>query len=266
LSKFDIAFFSYRNHQDLLIPGLKNIIKHVPDYNEIILVWDDVAKTTPINFDQIQQQLNHSIRVIKHSELYDWPESIAHWGWIRQQLAKMLCWTYSKSEYTWICDGDVLVTGNPELFYQDLPILRTDTIPLNFKNGYYDFMKKYFCMEHLYPTVLCNGGGNCLMHNKIVEEMWQTCVGLNGKSLIECVQHEIENIDPHPFPFSEFETYGNYCLTHYPDQFYLTNHNWNFDPDRAGQGLPIHVRQNNLDEFTRAAWDQIWAQAESNTD
>jgi hypothetical protein len=249
----------------MLIPGLKNIIKHVPDYNEIILVWDDFVKKRPIDFDQIQQQVNHPLRVITHSELYQWPVSMAHWGWIRQQLAKMLCWTYSGSEYTWVCDGDVLITGNPELFHQDLPVMRTDNGTRNFNNGYYDFIKKYFRLEHLYPTVLCNGGGNCLMHNKIVEEMWQTCVKLNAKSLIECVQHEIEN-NPHPFPFSEFETYGNYCLTYYPDQFYLTNHNWNFDPALVGQGLPIHVKQNNLDESKNAQWNQIWARAQFNTD
>lgn len=241
----------------MLIPGLKSIIKHVPEYNEIILVWDDFSRKRPVNFDQLQEQLNHPIREVAHSELYDWPSSIVNWGWIRQQLAKMLCWTYSDAEYTWICDGDVLVTGNPELFYQDRPVLRTDQIPLDFNNGYYDFMEKYFRMKPVHPYVLCNGGGNCLMHNKTVEEMWQTCMKLNDKSLIECVQYEIEN-NPHPWPFSEFETYANYCLTHHAEQFHLTDYNWNFDPSLVEQGLPIHVRKNNLNESQKAEWDRIW--------
>jgi hypothetical protein len=237
---FDIAFFSFNRHQDKLIPGLKNVIKHVPDFNEIILVWDDFVRERPIDFDQVQEELDHPIRVIKHTELYDWPDSLGRWGWIKQQLAKMLCYTYSTSEYTWICDGDIQINADPELFHDNLPVIRTSKKPIELHVGYYHFMKKYFRMEHLHPTVLINGGGNCMMHNKIVEEMWQVCQQWNGKSLIECVQYEIENTTD-LFPFSEFETYGNYCLTHYPDQFYLTNSNWGPNPNFPEKVFPIQL-------------------------
>lgn len=242
---FDIAFFSFNGHQDLLVPGLKNVIKHVPNFNKVFLIWDDFVREKSIDFDLVQAQIDHPIQVIKHSELYDWPDSIGRWGWIKQQLAKMLCWTYSQSEYTWICDGDIFVSGDPELFHKNLPVLRTNGQKIDLNTGYYDFMKKYFLLENIYPTVLCNGGGNCLMHNKIVKEMWQVCQNLNKKSLVECVQSEIEN-NSNPFPFSEFETYGNYCLTHYPDQFYLSNHNWNHDATLMEKGAKIHVNGDKL--------------------
>jgi hypothetical protein len=53
-NSFDIAVFSYNGHQDLLVPGLKSIIKNVPNYNRIILVWDDYVREQPEDFEKIQ--------------------------------------------------------------------------------------------------------------------------------------------------------------------------------------------------------------------
>ena len=60
---FDIAFFSFDNHRDLLVPGLKSVLKHTPEFNDIILVWDDYVRKSPIDFDQIQDQIGHKITV-----------------------------------------------------------------------------------------------------------------------------------------------------------------------------------------------------------
>jgi hypothetical protein len=238
MPKFDVAFFSFNRHQDNLVPGLQSVIQHVPDFNEIILVWDDFVREQPIDFDLVQEQIDHPIRVIKHTELYDWPDSLGRWGWIKQQLAKMLCYTYSQSEFTWICDGDLRINADPELWHNDLPVMRTSGKLIVPETGYYHFMKKYFGLDQVHPQVLINGGGNCLMNNRIVEEIWTTCQQRNAKSLIECVQHEVENSDD-LFPFSEYETYGNYCLTHHSGQFHLTNHNWAPANSVAGKSRAI---------------------------
>ena len=227
---FDIAFFAFNGDQDLVIPGLKNVIRNVPDYQKIILVWDDFVRVRPVDFEQIQNEINHELTVIKHTDLMPWPapwpDSIGRWGWIKQQLAKMMCHTYSDADYTWICDADVLVTGNPELFVEGKPALRIDsTKPIDLKNGYYDFITRYYGITDIHPCTWI--GSTCLLDNKIIKEMWEVCQQLNSKSLIECVQEVVE-AKTNRFPFSEFELYGNYCYNYHKEQFSVVEHNWNY--------------------------------------
>jgi len=244
LSKnFDIAFFSFNGHQDLLVPGLKSVIQNVPDYNEIVLVWDDYVREKPINFEQLQEDVQHDIRVVKHTELYNWPDSIAHWGWIKQQLAKLLCFEYSNSEYTWICDGDVLITGDPQLFHDQQPYLRYDDHrPYTRELTYVPFMQQYFGIATPFEKSFV--GSTALFDNAICKEMWSRCLENSKKSLVECVEEFISNNPDNVFPFSEFATYGNYCYHYHKDKFSLTTHNWNYVPDNKNSKLPIQIMWN----------------------
>ena len=63
----DIAFFSYNDHQDLLVPGLKQAIKHVPNFRDVILVWDDYRRVAPIDFQQVEQEVGHKLKIVKHN-------------------------------------------------------------------------------------------------------------------------------------------------------------------------------------------------------
>jgi len=241
LSKnFDIAFFSFNRHQDMLVPGLKSVIQRVPDYNEIILVWDDYVREKPINFEQVQEDVQHDIRVIKHTELYDWPKSIGEWGWIKQQLAKLLCFEYSNSEYTWICDGDVLVTGDPQLFYNQQPCLRyDDNRPYTHELTYIPFMQQYFGIETPFKKSFV--GSTALFNNSICKEMYNYCLENHKKSLVKCVEKFISDNPSNSHPFSEFATYGNYCYAYHRDKFFLTTHNWNYVPENINSKLPIQI-------------------------
>lgn len=240
-NSFDIAFFSFNRHQDLLVPGLKSVIRNVPNFNEIILVWDDYLRERPIDFDQIKNEVGYDLRIIKHTELYDWPESIGKWGWVKQQLAKLLCFTYSNSKYTWICDGDVLLTGDPELFHNGKPYLRYDSTEKidETDSGYYHFIKKYFNIQNYYPYSWI--GSTNLFDNSICKEMFDFCLTHHNKSLIECVKETIEN-STSQFPFSEFETYGNYCYTNHQDKFYIDTYNWSRSGHKIkNRNFPIQV-------------------------
>jgi hypothetical protein len=227
----------------MLVPGLRNIIKNVPDYNEIILVWDDYVREKPINFEQVQEDIQHDLRVIKHTELYDWPDSIAQWGWIRQQLAKLLCFEYSKSQYTWICDGDVLVTDDPELFHNQTPCLRYDDTRLyTTELTYVPFMQQYFGIKTPFEKSFV--GSTALFDNSICKEMWSYCSENYKKSLVACVEEFIFNNPNNTHPFSEFATYGNYCYTHHRDKFFLARHNWNYVPEKNNSKSPIQIMWN----------------------
>jgi hypothetical protein len=240
MNHFNIAFFSFEYHLDWVVPGLKKIVQNVPDYDKIILVWDDYIENHPVDFDRIQEQVQHEIFVVRHSELYDWPQSIIEWGWIKQQLVKLMCYQYSDSNFTWICDSDVSVVGNPELFYQGQPCLRYDNNrPREMETSYYPFIEKYFGISNIFEKSFV--GSTCLFDHSICREMWNQCLENHNKTLVECVHEFILDNPTNRFPFSEFATYGNYCHTHHHDKFYTTSHNWNYLPDGKDLNLPIQI-------------------------
>lgn len=235
-----------------MIPALKKLIRNVSGYQNIILVWDDYVREQPVDFDEIQKQIDHKLIVVKHTDLDPWPQSIGHWGWIKQQLVKLSCYRYSTAPYTWIVDGDVLITQDPELFVQGLPALRYDQDRLvNFANSeYHDFIKKYFKINDFLPYTWV--GSSCLFDNKICEEIWNNCQQLNNKSLIECVDETISPIQEHEknnhWPFSEFELYGSYCYHHHREKFHVTQKNWNYAPTTEHIDWPIQIMWNQFDD------------------
>jgi hypothetical protein len=234
-----VAIFSFTLHQDLLPYAIKSVKKHLPNSN-IVVVWDDFLRDRPINFDEIKEQTNCDFRVVKHTEIYDWPEAIGRWGWIRQQLAKLLCYTYINTPYTWIFDGDVYLTGDPELFDNGVPYLRyhqgtdIDTGFKEFMDNYYDF--KTFNKDSFV-------GSTCLFDHNVLEEMFRVCENRNGKNLIECVNETLLSDNCHNLPFSEFETYGHFIINNCPDKFSLATRNWRYEPgqDTITTNVPIHI-------------------------
>lgn len=239
----DVAFFSYNNHQHLLIPGLQNIIKHVPSFRHLILVWDDYVQNKPIDFNQVQQQIDYPIKVVKHSDLDPWPQCIGEWGWIKQQLVKLRCIEYSDAEYVWICDGDVMVIGDPQLFRNNQPVLRYDNKRRR-ADTYTEFINKYFGIDNFNPTHNWVGS-TCLFDAEVCREIWKTCFARNGQSLIDCVAETIQH-RTNDWPFSEFDLYGSFCYNAYRDKFYITEKNWNYAPNREGLTDPIQIMWHNF--------------------
>lgn len=229
---YSIALFSYNKDQENLVSILSDIKKYVFGQFETILVWDDYANWKPIDFDQIKKDSDFDFRVIKQSEIYDWPESIIRWGWLKQQLAKLLCYTYSRTDYTWICDGDLRLQGPIELFSPNgKPYLRFTNDPIRPHDGYYKFMKDFLGINEPYPTIIANGGGTCVFDHYIVKSLFDDCLKRNNCTLADCINSIIHPDGPDSntsnlFPFSEFETYGNYALINYPDRFEKGEENW----------------------------------------
>ena len=253
-NSFDIAVLSFNGHQDLLVPGLKSIIKNVPNYNRIILVWDDYVRERPVDFEKIQDEINHKLTVVKHTDLDPWPEAIGQWGWIKQQLVKLRCHEYSTASHVWIVDGDVMVTGDPDLFRNGRPVLRYDyERPVDFSNSqYHDFIRKYFGIENFNQFTWV--GSTCVFDTKICQEIWSVCEQRNGKSLMTCVE---ETIAPLPkgstknWPFSEFELYGSYCHPHKSDSVVIDKKNWNYAPMIEGLDQPIQIAWQFFDKITQ---------------
>ena len=234
MSTFDIAFFSYKNHYWNLENGLRDVITNVPNFNKLVLIWDDNLDDERVEFDDIKSRIGYDFHVVRHSELSDVPWEIITWGWIKQQLAKMLCFKYSNADYTWIVDGDIIVTGDPELFVNNKPVIRYRPYYLlgqdparPLQPEYFNFIKTYLKINNQYPFDLV--GSSCLFDNQIVEEIWSRCLEINSRDLVACVEEQI--IDKRGLnmrlPFSEFFTYGNYCYNYHRDKFHFAECNWN---------------------------------------
>lgn len=239
MNNFTVAIFSFTLHQDILPYAIKSVRKHLPN-NDIVVVWDDFLRDRPIDFDEIRKQTNCDFRVVKHTEIYNWPEAIGRWGWIKQQLAKLLCYTYIDTPYTWIFDGDVYLTGDPELFDNGVPYLRYH--PGNgIGAGYKEFMGNYYDFKTINKDSFI--GSTCLFDHNVLKEMFDVCENRNGKNLIECVNETILSDNCHDFPFSEFETYGHYIINNYPDKVSLAIRNWRYEfgPKDNVNNVPIRI-------------------------
>lgn len=212
---YSIAIYSYNYHQNLLPYTLKSIHNNVSGYSEIVLVWDDFVRDIPVDFNSIRQSTGVDFRVVKHTELFNWPSSIQQWGWIRQQLAKMLCYTYINDDYTWIVDSDVLVHSEPELF-SDRPILRYDQTQAP-STDYIPFMKQLGLTDVNEYTYV---GSTALFDHTILEHIF------DQYPIVSMVDQMLESKNHTELPFSEFEIYGHYAVKHFSDSVDVQKRNW----------------------------------------
>jgi len=237
MHSFSIAIFSYFGHQHLLPFCLKSIYKNVPQHDEILLIWDDNVDWDPIDFDQLRQDTKLDFRLVYQSELYGWPDSIVRWGWIKQQLAKLCCHKICHNDNLWIVDGDVLVTGDPELFDSDQPILRHDNqrvVP----QDYQFFMRKYLGIEEFneYSYV----GSTCLFQRDLCQELDYLCKKHSGMDLVSAVDHMLTTGSYPALPFSEFECYGH--LASKQKHYCSKAQNWNYVTEhKSDWHAPIQI-------------------------
>lgn len=233
-----IAFFSFDGHRDFVCSGLRSIYEHAPKHKEIILVWDDFVRWYPVDFDKIKDETKVDFRVVLQSEIHPWSEAISRWGWIKQQLAKMSCYEYTNTRYTWIVDGDVCIKRAPDLFHPDgRPYLRyhlRSTSP-----GYVDFIKQYLNLDKIFEHDFV--GSTCLFDNHECKKINQHALKTSGMSLIDCVNDCITRPNHGLWPFSEFETYGTWIYNTCLDTHVLAPRNWNYVLSESNLDCPIQI-------------------------
>ena len=227
---YSVAVFSYNKHQNLLPYCLHSIKKNLSNYQEIVVVWDDYVRERPVDFNWIKQKSGVDFRVIKHTEIYNWPQKIGEWGWIKQQLVKMYCHSYINSEQTYIVDGDVVFLKDPALYENNKTVIRYDSDYCPPK-GYKDFIQNYLNLSQFYDSTWV--GSSALFDHDVLHEIDQQCIENYNMNLIDCVNHMISSGNHSDLPFSEFETYGTYCWNNYRDRFVFKEKNWNYPTESA---------------------------------
>ena len=231
-----IAVFSYNGHQHLLPYCLRSVHLNAPAHREIILVWDDYVRRAPIDFDQLRLDTGVPFRIVLQSEIMPWPDTIGRWGWVKQQLAKLLCVNYCTSEFTWVIDGDVLVTGDPELFSDKSPILRYDPRrPVS--ESYKFFMNKYLGLTDINECTFVGSSG--LMEHRLCRRLQSLCFDNCGMDLVKAVDHMLTSGSYPDLPFSEFEYYGH--LARHENNHVTQPYNWNYVPYDRQWSLPLQI-------------------------
>lgn len=196
-----------------------------------------------MDFDQLRQTTGVDFRLVRQSEIYRWPESIVRWGWIKQQLAKLFCWRYCTDQFVWIVDGDVVLTGDPELFNQVRPILRCDGV-CEVTDDYQYFMRKYLdiCEFHSSSFV----GSSALFETAVCRQIDDLCIQKQGKDLAQTVDKMLTSGGYPNLPFSEFELYGHYAYKN--SQTALQLKNWNHTHYENNWHLPIQIAWASQDQ------------------
>lgn len=216
---------------------LRSIYENAPTCREIILVWDDYIDWYPIDFDQLRRDTSVDFRLVLQSSIYEWPDAIIQWGWIKQQLAKLRCPVYSRTEDTWIVDGDVLITRDPELFVGHDPILRYDA-DLGVPDSYKPFMRQYLGIHEFNTNSYVGSTG--LFNHEICGSIDSICQARSGMDLVAAVDHMITSGSHADLPFSEFECYGHVARN--DGRYQLKPHNWNYVTNqRADWSAPIQI-------------------------
>lgn len=139
-------------------------------------------------------------------------------GWYFQQLLK---YAFAKSqwakEYYLAWDADTLplnpidfFDGNQPLFTKKIENHEPYFITMNRLLGFGKLVDYSFIAEHM------------LFKASIVKELLHTIednAGLTGTSWVEKIMMACDFNDERGYLFSEFETYGNYCVKFYPDLY-----------------------------------------------
>jgi hypothetical protein len=222
----DIAIFSYHGHQHLLPYTLDSIVKNVKDFNRIVLIWDGIDPPNDIqNLKKIYPDLDY----VRHVDICSWPQSIVNWGWIKQQLVKLSSHQYSKADYVWVVDSDVIITGDPQIFDKanKRPHLHYSERIKSKTTKDYLFITDKFGIDKFYLNSFV--GSTCLFELDVLKSMLDECVTRNGKSLIECVREEVEKTTLNDTDvFSEFQTYNTYLYNLYPERYTIAPGPWSF--------------------------------------
>ena len=230
--------FSFCGHQYLLPYCLRSIYENAPACREIVLVWDDYIDWYPIDFDQLRRDTAVDFRLVRQSSICEWSDPIIRWGWIKQQLAKLKCSTYCReSNFTWIVDGDVLITGDPELFIDQDPVLRYDA-ETSVSLDYRPFMQKYLGIHKFNDNTYVGSTG--LFDHEICRSLESMCQSQSGMDLVTAVDHMIASGAHTALPFSEFECYGH--VARHDMRNRIKPHNWNYVHSTTGDWTsPIQI-------------------------
>lgn len=188
--------------------------KKVYDILSINNVWSADERIGFIDEDDILKlsDVQETIKKITKDE-----RSYQRSGWYLQQFIKMKYAFLCEDEYYVVWDADTIPLQKKEFFEEEKPVFYMKD---EYNAAYFETMNKLafglmkieeksFIAEHM------------IISSKIMKTMIKEIEGINvrGIEFWEKILYCINPKDIKYSGFSEFETYGNYCMLHYPDLY-----------------------------------------------
>ncbi len=204
-----------------IVSPKSSIIKKICKEKKCKFIFED--NILPITKKDIDYTvINGTWDGIKYEDIID------RSGWLYQQLLKLSGDIICKEKYYLVVDADtVFIT--PHVFIRNKKmVFYCPDNPWHYK-PIFDHYEKLLGQKAIAPVSLINH--YMLFSKKRVLNLKKTIEERHGKAWYEAIIDLIDKTDH--CSFSEYETYGNYVLTHFPKEILLAygrNRTRNFDP------------------------------------
>ena len=214
VSEKDISFF-IQNYR-FFIENLKSKNINVICKNTLKIYFDKIPEIVFINEDEIFKGLNFN--KIKQY-LIQKINNDRRAGWYLQQFIKIALCKYVKSEYYTVFDGDTLPLNKISLFDKktNLPVF---SISKEYHQPYFKTLKKLFGGKVKKKISGSFINEYMVFKTKIVKKMLNDISSINNpkeKDFFIFILDSIDIYDLNKSGFSEFETYGSYVKTFFPN-------------------------------------------------
>lgn len=231
--KFNVIIPIIKADLDRILLTLPYIMKNLPVKKIIVIANKDVKAVLPksdlidfVDEDALELGLT-AINVRQLVKTVAEDEDIAGWyankifGWYFQQFLKMSYARVCMDEAYLVWDADTLpltnlqmVNGKTDKYYF--------TMKTEYNEPYFKTMEKIFMppLKKMVPEsfIAEHMVFDCNIMNSLLDNI-NGNQELKGNSWFEKIMYAIGKDDIMNFSFSEFETYGNYCIKYFSDMY-----------------------------------------------
>lgn len=219
---------------DLVIPALKkdlnvfyqNKLLYFKNlhFNKIIIITKDIEISNDNLFyldeNTLYPNLTYKNVYEKILSLGGSPERT---GWYFQQFLKMAYAFNCSNEYYLVWDVDTVPIKNIKMFKNNKPVFHMKN---EYHKPYFITLDKLTNGEIVKKTKKSFISEHMLINTKIMRELVSYFKNINNKyEFWENILDSINLSDLSYSGFSEFESYGNYVLTYYPNMYIMKNYN-----------------------------------------
>ena len=210
--------------EDTFFNGIKWLLRYLPLKKIVLIGNEKVKENIPDEYVNTVEYVDENsiitfeeVKSIIREVSGDDPDCIKRTGWYYQQFLKMKYADICTDEWYIVWDSDTCPIKSVKLFDEKHPIFDVKT---EYYKPYFDTMHKIlpelnklqpfsFISEHMLIS--------CEIMKKMISEIEQNQnIGNPGDLFYKKILKAIDKKALASIGFSEFETYGTYCIKNYP--------------------------------------------------
>lgn len=230
--KYDVVIPVVQEDVKSFLKGIKWLKKYLPIKKIVLIGNSRVNEEIPEEYRDIIKYINEDNiisydeirRIIKEVSDNDL-KSIKRTGWYLQQFIKMQYANICTDDYYLVWDGDTYPIKEVSLFQNNKPMFDVKT---EYHEAYFNTMHRILPelnKSHSFSFISEHMLISCKVMRELIFEIEQSkLVGEVGDPFYQKILRAIDYEDLPGSGFSEFETYGTYCMKKYPNLYVI--HQW----------------------------------------